>query len=75
LLSKKEFVVNRERGKKPKRIDIRRYISSIAEGDKKLLIKVNVEDGSTVRISEILETLSLEKFSLHVHRLKMYLKE
>ena len=75
LLSKKEFVVNRERGKKPKRIDIRRYISSIAEGDKKLLIKVNVEDGSTVRISEILETLSLEKFSLQVHRLKIYLKE
>ncbi len=75
LLFRKELVISRNRGEETKRIDIRRYISSITRRGQKLFIKVNVEDGKTVRIIEILKKLNIEKFSPQVHRLKTYLKE
>jgi len=75
LLFKKELAISRKRGEETKRIDIRKYISSISRKDRKLLVKVNVEDGKTVRIIEILKKLNIEKFPTQVHRLKTYLKE
>lgn len=74
VLAQKNLWIERVKKNKSKKIDARQFIDSIEIDDQKLIMTLNVFDGRTVKVSEVLEILQLQQKEFYAHRKKTMFK-
>lgn len=73
FLGKKEYIIYLGGEKVKKEVDVRKYVKIITIEGAKLKVKTEIINGRTVKISELIDALNLEKNTCRVRRLRSYL--